>query len=155
MRGILIAHKGPFVQLSDKNVQATFPHITFKRRVLVALGWNDPRTIRVIGQYARTAGLAFGDKAFLDEIVPRHWDGDGLIVFLSATGRSPRLYPPPGPAPAHGARRTQPARHRRRPGDGGQPGEAGQTGRAHFIERGHTPSLPGSPLQRSRRQRSL
>ena len=46
----------------------------------MALGWNDPRTIRVIGQYARKAGWHLETRHFFDEIVPLHWHGDGLIV---------------------------------------------------------------------------
>jgi LacI family transcriptional regulator len=61
-------------------VQVPKHKIAFKRRVLVALGWNDPRTIRVIGQYARSAGWHLETRHFFDEIVPRHWQGEGLIV---------------------------------------------------------------------------
>ena len=47
------------------------------------LGWNDPRTIRVIGQYARTAGWHLETRHFFNEIVPLQWHGDGLIVSYS------------------------------------------------------------------------
>src|SRR6266436_5721803 len=80
MRKICFAHKGPSVQPIGQNVQTGTHHTTFKRRVLVVLGWNDPRTIRVIGQYARTAGWHLETRHFFDEIVPMHWQGDGLIV---------------------------------------------------------------------------
>jgi LacI family transcriptional regulator len=80
MPHIGLAHKGPFVQTIGQYVQTASNPIAFKRRVLVALGWNDPRTIRVIGQYARTAGWHLETRHFFDEIVPLHWHGDGLIV---------------------------------------------------------------------------
>ncbi len=80
MANIGVAHKGSFVQPIGQYVQAAPHPIRFKRRVLVALGWSDPRTIRVIGQYARTAGWHIETRHFFDEIVPQHWHGDGLIV---------------------------------------------------------------------------
>jgi len=137
MRGILIAHKGPFVQPIGQNVQATFPHITFKRRVLVALGWNDPRTIRVIGQYARTAGWHLETRHFFDEIVPRHWDGDGLIV--SYPQRADllafiRRQAPRQPTVLVG--RNQPGIVAGQVMEDNR--EAGQLAARHFIERGHT-----------------
>jgi len=61
-------------------MQTVPQQVKFKRRVLVALGWNNPCTIRIIGQYARTAGWHLETRHFFDEIVPRHWRGDGLIV---------------------------------------------------------------------------
>jgi LacI family transcriptional regulator len=80
MRKIGFAHKGPFVQPIGQNVQTATHHTTFKPRVLMVLGWNDPRTVRAIGQYGRTAGWHLETRHFFDEIVPTHWHGDGLIV---------------------------------------------------------------------------
>jgi LacI family transcriptional regulator len=75
-----LAHNSPFVHLMGHIVQQARHNISFKRRVLVTLGWNDPRTIRVIGQFARSAGWHLETRHFFDEIVPRHWEGEGLIV---------------------------------------------------------------------------
>ena len=80
MANIGFAHKGSYVQPIGQYVQTASQQITFKRRVLVTLGWNDPRTIRVIGQYARTAGWHLETRHFFDESLPLHWRGDGLIV---------------------------------------------------------------------------
>jgi LacI family transcriptional regulator len=51
-----------------------------KRRVLVAFGWNSPRMLRVIGQYARQAGWHLETRQFFNEIIPHHWRGEGLLV---------------------------------------------------------------------------
>jgi len=132
-----VAHKGPFVQPIGQYVQ-TAPHqITFKRRVLVALGWNDPRTIRVIGQYARTAGWHLETRHFFDEIVPLHWHGDGLIV--SYPQRSDLLAFIRRQAP----RQPTVLVGRNQPGIvANQVMEdnlmAGRLAAQHFIERGHT-----------------
>jgi len=83
MRKLYIANKKPFMHGIGQTVQSA-PHLVkFKRRVLVALGWNNPRTIRVMAQYARTAGWHLETRHFFDEIVPHHWHGDGLIVSCS------------------------------------------------------------------------
>jgi LacI family transcriptional regulator len=137
MRYIFIAHKGPFVHPMGQNVQQASHQIRFKRRVLVALGWNDPRTIRVIGQYARTAGWHLETRHFFDEIVPRHWTGDGLIVsypqrtdLLAFIRRQARQQP------TVLVGRNQPNIV------SGQVMEdnlmAGRLAAQHFIERGHT-----------------
>jgi LacI family transcriptional regulator len=132
-----IAHKGPFVQAIGHNVQTASQQIRFKRRVLVALGWSDPRTIRVIGQYARKANWHIETRHFFDEIVPRHWHGDGLIV----------SYPQRADLLAF-IRRQAPRQPtvlvgRNQPGIvAGQVMEdnvlAGRLVAQHFLERGHT-----------------
>lgn len=137
MPNIGVAHKGSFVQPIGQYVQTPSHQITFKRRVLVALGWNDHRTIRVIGQYARTAGWHLETRHFFDEIVPLHWHGDGMIV--SYTQRSDLL----------AFMRRQALRQptvligRNQPGiDVSQVMEdnqmAGRLAARHFMERGHT-----------------
>jgi LacI family transcriptional regulator len=105
--------------------------------VLVALGWNDPRTIRVIGQYARTAGWHLETRHFFDEIVPLHWHGDGLIV--SYPQRSDLLAFIRRQAP----RQPTVLVGRNQPGIvANQVMEdnlmAGRLAAQHFIERGHT-----------------
>jgi LacI family transcriptional regulator len=72
--------KGCFVHNIGHFVQRIKSKGPFKRRVLVALGWSDPRTIRVIGQYARTAGWHLETRQFFDEVIPKNWRGEGLIV---------------------------------------------------------------------------
>jgi LacI family transcriptional regulator len=118
-------------------VQQASKQLTLKRRVLVALGWNDPRTIRVIGQYARTAGWHLETRHFFDEKVPLHWEGDGLIV----------SYPQRSDLLAFIRRQAQ-----RQPTvlvGRNQPGivasqvmednlMAGRLAARHFLERGHT-----------------
>jgi len=103
----------------------------------VALGWNDPRTIRVIGQYARTAGWHIETRHFFDEIVPLHWHGDGLIVsypqrsdLLAFMRRQAPRQPTvligrnqPGIAVSHVMEDNQ---------------MAGRLAARHFMERGHT-----------------
>lgn len=80
MPNIGVAHKSRFVHAIGQYVQTVSHQIRFKRRILVALGWNDPRTIRVIGQYARTAGWHLETRHFFNENIPLHWHGDGMIV---------------------------------------------------------------------------
>jgi LacI family transcriptional regulator len=75
-----VANKMSFMQNIGQTVQSAPHSIKFKCRVLVALGWNNPRTIRAIGQYARTAGWHLETGLFYDGTIPRHWHGDGLIV---------------------------------------------------------------------------
>ncbi|MGA2017796.1 MAG: substrate-binding domain-containing protein [Opitutaceae bacterium] len=118
-------------------MQQASKQLTLKRRVLVALGWNDPRTIRVIGQYARTAGWHLETRHFFDEKVPLHWEGDGLIV----------SYPQRSDLLAFIRRQAQ-----RQPTvlvGRNQPGivasqvmednlMAGRLAARHFLERGHT-----------------
>jgi LacI family transcriptional regulator len=118
-------------------VQPPSHSIKFKRRVLVALGWNDPRTIKVIGQYARTAGWHLETRHFFDEIVPLHWHGDGLIV--SYPQRSDLLAFIRRQAP----RQPTVLVGRNQPGIvASQVMEdnlmAGRLAAQHFIERGHT-----------------
>ena len=137
MPNIGVAHKGSFVQLIGQYVQTPLHHIKFKRRVLVALGWNDPRTIRVIGQYARTAGWHLETRHFFDEIVPLHWHGDGMIV--SYTQRSDLLAFMRRQAP----RQPTVLVGQNHPGiEVGQVLEdnqmAGRLAARHFLERGHT-----------------
>jgi LacI family transcriptional regulator len=72
-KGYLVHNIGHFVQQPDSRRQV-------KPRVLVTLGWNDPRTIRAIGQYARAAGWHLETRQFFDEVVPKNWRGEGLIV---------------------------------------------------------------------------
>src|ERR1017187_5271721 len=132
-----VAHKGSFVQPIGQYVQTASHQITFKRRVLVALGWNDPRTIRVIGQYARTAGWHLETRHFFDEIVPLHWHGDGLIV--SYPQRSDllafiRRQAPRQPTVLVG--RNQPGIVASQVMEDNQ--MAGRLAAKHFIERGHT-----------------
>jgi LacI family transcriptional regulator len=108
-----------------------------KRRVLVTLGWNDPRAIRVIGHYARTAGWHLETRHFFDEIVPRHWHGDGLIV--SNSQRADLLAFIQRQAP----RQPTVLIGRNRPGIvAGQVMEdnqmAGRLAAMHFMEHGHT-----------------
>ncbi len=137
MLQIGVAHKGSFVQPIGQYVQQASKQLTLKRRVLVALGWNDPRTIRVIGQYARTAGWHLETRHFFDEKVPLHWEGDGLIV----------SYPQRSDLLAFIRRQAQ-----RQPTvlvGRNQPGivasqvmednlMAGRLAARHFLERGHT-----------------
>jgi LacI family transcriptional regulator len=137
MSNIDIAHKGPFVQPIGQYVQAGPNHIAFKRRVLVVLGWNDPRTIRIIGQYARTAGWHLETRHFFDEIVPLHWHGDGLIV--SYPQRSDLL----AFIRRQASRQPTVLVGRNQPGiAASQVMEdnlmAGRLAARHFIERGHT-----------------
>jgi len=132
-----VAHKGSFVQSIGQYVQSASHQITLKRRVLVALGWNDPRTIRVIGQYARTAGWHLETRRFFDEIVPLHWRGDGMIV--SYTQRSDllafmRRQAPRQPTVLIG--RNQPGIDVSHVMEDNQ--MAGRLAAQHFIERGHT-----------------
>jgi LacI family transcriptional regulator len=137
MRKIGVAYKGSFVQSIGQFVQTASPQIAFKRRVLVALGWNDPRTIRVIGQYARTAGWHLETRHFFDETVPKHWHGDGMII---SNPQRPdllaffRRQAPRQPTVLVG---------RNQPGVvAGQVMEdnlqAGRLAARHFMERGHT-----------------
>lgn len=72
--------KGCIVHIIGHFVQRAKSNSPFKRRVLVALGWNDPRFIRAIGQYARGAGWHLETRQFFDEVVPQNWRGEGLIV---------------------------------------------------------------------------
>ena len=44
------------------------------------LGWNDPRTILAVSQYAREAGWHLETRQFFTEVIPRDWSGEGLIV---------------------------------------------------------------------------
>jgi len=118
------------------NVQSASNQLRFKRRVLVALGWNDPRTIRVIGQYARNAGWHLETRHFFDEIVPLQWRGDGLIVSYSQ--RSDVLAFIRRQAP----RQPTVLLGRNQPGiDSAQVMEdnvmAGRFAARHFMERGH------------------
>jgi LacI family transcriptional regulator len=59
---------------------STQPNIALKPRVLVIEGWNDPRLIRVVGQYARSAGWCLETRQLFDGVVPRNWQGEGLIA---------------------------------------------------------------------------
>lgn len=102
----------------------------------MALGWNDPRTIRVIGQYARNAGWHLETRHFFDEIVPLQWRGDGLIVSYSQ--RSDVLAFIRRQAP----RQPTVLLGRNQPGiDSAQVMEdnvmAGRFAARHFMERGH------------------
>jgi len=118
-------------------VQTASQQIAFKRRILVVLGWNDPRTIRVIGQYARDAGWHLETRHFFDDIVPLQWHGDGLIVSC-----------PQRPDLLAFMRRQAPKQPtvligRNQPGIlSGQVMEdnlmAGRLAARHFLERGHT-----------------
>lgn len=56
------------------------PRRPFKPRVLVSLGWNDPRIFRAIGRYACTAGWHLETRQFFDQVAPENWSGEGLIV---------------------------------------------------------------------------
>ncbi len=137
MFNIDVAHKGSYVQPIGQYVQSSFHQITLKRRVLVALGWNDPRTIRVIGQYARTAGWHLETRRFFDEMVPLHWRGDGMIV--SYTQRSDllafmRRQAPRQPTVLIG--RNQPGIDVSHVMEDNQ--MAGRLAARHFMERGHT-----------------
>jgi LacI family transcriptional regulator len=132
-----VAHKGSFVQAIGQYVQPTSKQIKFKRRVLVALGWNDPRTIRVIGQYARTAGWHLETRRFYDEIVPMHWLGDGMIV--SSSQRADllsfiRRQAPRQPTVLIG--RNQPGISSPQVMEDNL--RAGRMAAMHFMERGHT-----------------
>jgi len=108
----------------------------FKRRVLVALGWNDPRTIRAIGQYAHEAGWHLETRQFFTETIPNRWRGEGLIVsnpqradLLAFIRRQTPLQPTiliGGNNP--GIRAAQVTEDNR---------AAGQLAARHFIERGH------------------
>ena len=69
-------HGCRLVQKISQSVQSR----KFKPRVLVILGWNDPRIIQGIGQYAREAGWRLEVRQFYTETFPSRWDGDGLIV---------------------------------------------------------------------------
>ena len=118
-------------------MQTASQQIAFKRRILVVLGWNDPRTIRVIGQYARDAGWHLETRHFFDDIVPLQWHGDGLIVSC-----------PQRPDLLAFMRRQAPKQPtvligRNQPGIlSGQVMEdnlmAGRLAARHFLERGHT-----------------
>lgn len=137
MPNIDIAHKGSFVQPIGHFVHTHSRQTKFKRRVLVVLGWNDPRTIRVIGQYARTAGWHLDTRHFFDETVPQHWNGDGLIV--SSPQRSDLLAFIRRQAP----RQPTVLVGRNQPGIvASQVMEdnlmAGRLAAQHFLERGHT-----------------
>jgi LacI family transcriptional regulator len=132
-----VAHKGSFVQAIGQYVHTPSKPIRFKRRVLVTLGWNDPRTIRVIGQYARTAGWHLETRRFYDEFVPIHWYGDGMIVSYSQ--RSDLLDFMRRQAP----RQPTVLIGRNQPGiNSPQVMEdnlmAGRLAARHFMERGHT-----------------
>jgi LacI family transcriptional regulator len=137
MAQIALAHKSSFVQAIGQYVQTASHQIRFKRRVLVALGWNDPRTIRVIGQYARTAGWHLETRHFFDENIPLHWQGNGLIVsypqrpdLLAFMRRQAPRQPTvligrnqPGIAVSHVMEDNR---------------MAGRLAASHFLERGHT-----------------
>jgi len=71
-----LAHKRQYVHTMRQNVQT----LKIKRRVMLALGWNDPRMLLAIGQYAREAGWHLETRQFFMETVPRNWRGEGLIV---------------------------------------------------------------------------
>ena len=125
------------MQLIGHHVQFASNQLKFKRRVLVLLGWNDPRTIRGIGQYARNAGWHLETRHFFDEIVPLQWHGDGLIV--SYPQRSDVLAFIRRQAP----RQPTVLVGRNQPGiDSVQVMEdnvmAGRFVARHFMERGHT-----------------
>lgn len=108
----------------------------FKPRVLVTLGWNDPRTIRAIGQYARGAGWHLETRPFFDEVVPKNWRGEGLIVsypqradLLAYIRRQARLQPTVLIGGNHpGIRSPQVSEDNQM---------AGRLAAQHFIERGH------------------
>jgi LacI family transcriptional regulator len=107
-----------------------------KRRVLVALGWNDPRIVRVIGQYAREAGWHLETRQFFTETIPQRWRGEGLIVsnpqradLLAFIRRQAPLQPTvliSGNNP--GIRAPQVTEDNR---------AAGKLAARHFIEQGH------------------
>lgn len=132
-----VAHKDPFVHHIGQYVHTVSKQIAFKRRVLVALGWNDPRTIRVIGQFARTARWHLETRRFYDEIVPMHWSGDGMIVSYSQRSdllAFMRRQAPRQPTVLIG--RNQPGISSPQVMEDNV--KAGRLAAQHFMERGHT-----------------
>ena len=56
------------------------------KRVLLLVGWHDPRLRQGIERYAEHRGWQFSAHTFDEEVIPWGWDGNGILAWLDAKG---------------------------------------------------------------------
>jgi len=108
----------------------------YKRNVLVALGWHDPRIIEGVGRYAKEAGWHLEMRAVIEGTLPSHWRGDGMLVndtevprLKGIIERQIHLQPTVLIGSNH--------RYAHLPSVQEDNFEVGRLAAAHFLERGH------------------
>ncbi len=107
-----------------------------KRKVLLILGWSDPRWLRSISRYAVAAGWHVETRSFFTGTIPRGWHGDGMIVgqtFRKDLSEFTRRQAPQQPTVIIG--RNNPGIQA--PMVTGDNAMAGRLAATHFLQRGH------------------
>ena len=107
-----------------------------KYKVLVTLGWNDPRSLLSLSRYALAAGWQLETRNFFTGTIPRGWHGDGMIVgqtFRKDLADFIRHQAPQQPTVIIG--RNNPGV--RAPTVTADNAMAGRLAAAHFLQRGH------------------
>ena len=107
-----------------------------KRSVLVILGWHDTRILLTLARYACNADWHLETRHFFDDVLPRGWRGDGMIVSYPERPDLRRFIRRQAPRqPTVLIERNNPGL--RVPQVAEDNFAAGQLAAEHFLERGH------------------